>query len=61
MHGFSPAGKPLVLSVHTVVSFDFAVAMFLRAHTIFPPYFVAARSTQDLRWCSLSLFATQSL
>src|SRR5262249_24796862 len=33
---------PLVLSVHTVVSFDFAVGVVLGWHaTIFPPYFVA--------------------
>jgi molybdopterin-containing oxidoreductase family membrane subunit len=33
---------PLVLSVHTVVSFDFAVANLAGWHsTIFPPYFVA--------------------
>ncbi len=33
---------PLVLSVHTVVSFDFAVAQLPGWHTtIFPPYFVA--------------------
>jgi hypothetical protein len=33
---------PLVLSVHTVVSFDFAVANLPGWHTtIFPPYFVA--------------------
>ncbi len=33
---------PLVLSVHTVVSFDFAVSMIPGWHsTIFPPYFVA--------------------
>jgi Ni/Fe-hydrogenase subunit HybB-like protein len=33
---------PLVLSVHSVVSFDFAVAMLPGWHsTIFPPYFVA--------------------
>jgi molybdopterin-containing oxidoreductase family membrane subunit len=33
---------PLVLSVHTVVSFDFSVAMVPGWHTtIFPPYFVA--------------------
>ncbi|MEM9290904.1 MAG: NrfD/PsrC family molybdoenzyme membrane anchor subunit [Acidobacteriota bacterium] len=33
---------PLVLSVHTVVSFDFAVAQVFGWHaTIFPPYFVA--------------------
>ena len=33
---------PLVVSVHTVVSFDFAVGMVPGWHTtIFPPYFVA--------------------
>ena len=33
---------PLVLSVHTVVSFDFAVSQVPGWHTtIFPPYFVA--------------------
>src|SRR6202021_2905270 len=33
---------PLVVSVHTVVSFDFAVAILPGWHsTIFPPYFVA--------------------
>jgi Ni/Fe-hydrogenase subunit HybB-like protein len=33
---------PLVLSVHTVVSFDFAISLMPGWHaTIFPPYFVA--------------------
>ena len=33
---------PLVLSVHTVVSFDFAIGIMPGWHTtIFPPYFVA--------------------
>ena len=33
---------PLVVSVHTVVSFDFAVSIIPGWHTtIFPPYFVA--------------------
>jgi len=33
---------PLVLSVHTIVSFDFAIAILPGWHaTIFPPYFVA--------------------
>ncbi len=37
--GFS---TPLVLSVHTIVSFDFAVSVLPGWHTtIFPPYFVA--------------------
>jgi molybdopterin-containing oxidoreductase family membrane subunit len=35
-------GTPLVLSVHTIVSFDFAVSQLPGWHTtIFPPYFVA--------------------
>lgn len=38
----SGLSTPLVLSVHTVVSFDFAVAVIPGWHaTIFPPYFVA--------------------
>src|SRR5207244_1534404 len=33
---------PLVVSVHTVVSFDFAISILPGWHTtIFPPYFVA--------------------
>src|SRR5690606_17909498 len=33
---------PLVVSVHTIVSFDFAVAQVPGWHaTVFPPYFVA--------------------
>jgi molybdopterin-containing oxidoreductase family membrane subunit len=39
---FAGLATPLVLSVHTVVSFDFAVAVLPGWHTtIFPPYFVA--------------------
>ena len=35
-------GTPLVISVHTIVSWDFATAVLLGWHaTIFPPYFVA--------------------
>lgn len=38
----SALATPLVLSVHTVVSFDFAVSVIPGWHTtIFPPYFVA--------------------
>jgi molybdopterin-containing oxidoreductase family membrane subunit len=38
----SGLATPLVLSVHTVISFDFAVAIMPGWHTtIFPPYFVA--------------------
>ena len=38
----SGLATPLVLSVHTVISFDFAVAVLPGWHTtIFPPYFVA--------------------
>jgi len=39
---FAGLSTPLVLSVHSVVSFDFAVAVVPGWHTtIFPPYFVA--------------------
>ena len=44
---------PLVLSVHTVVSFDFATSLIPGWHTtIFPPYFVAGAIFCGLRrWC----------
>jgi len=43
---------PLVLSVHTIVSFDFAVSQLPGWHTtIFPPYFVAGASSVVSRWC----------
>jgi Ni/Fe-hydrogenase subunit HybB-like protein len=43
---------PLVLSVHTVVSFDFAVSLIPGWHTtIFPPYFVAGAIFSGSRWC----------
>ncbi|NLE56854.1 MAG: polysulfide reductase NrfD, partial [Planctomycetes bacterium] len=39
---FAGLSTPLVLSVHSVVSFDFAVSILPGWHTtIFPPYFVA--------------------
>jgi molybdopterin-containing oxidoreductase family membrane subunit len=39
---FAALATPLVLSVHSVVSFDFAVSILPGWHTtIFPPYFVA--------------------
>ena len=35
-------GTPLVISVHSIVSFDFATSLIPGWHTtIFPPYFVA--------------------
>lgn len=41
---------PLVLSVHTIVSFDFAVGIIPGWHaTIFPPYFVAGAIYSTLR------------
>jgi molybdopterin-containing oxidoreductase family membrane subunit len=41
---------PLVLSVHTIVSMDFATSVIPGWHTtIFPPYFVAG-VFQVLRW-----------
>ena len=45
---------PLVLSVHTVISFDFAVAALWQAGTpqSSRPYFVSgALSTRASRWC----------
>ena len=48
---------PLVLSVHTIVSFDFAVSIVPGWHTtIFPPYFVQVLCTQALPWCLPSPF-----
>jgi molybdopterin-containing oxidoreductase family membrane subunit len=42
---------PLVLSVHTIVSMDFATSVIPGWHTtIFPPYFVAGAVFQVLRW-----------
>jgi Ni/Fe-hydrogenase subunit HybB-like protein len=42
---------PLVLSVHTIVSFDFATSVIPGWHTtIFPPYFVAGAIFPDLPW-----------
>ena len=39
---FAGIATPLVLSVHSVISFDFAVSILPGWHTtIFPPYFVA--------------------
>jgi Ni/Fe-hydrogenase subunit HybB-like protein len=40
--GIAGISTPLVLSVHTIVSFDFATSVIPGWHTtIFPPYFVA--------------------
>ena len=44
---------PLVLSVHTIVSFDFAVANLPGWHTtIFPPYLWRELFSQGLEWFS---------
>ena len=44
---------PLVVSVHTIVSFDFAVSIVPGWHaTIFPPTSSPAPSTRASRWCS---------
>ncbi|MCL5019533.1 MAG: polysulfide reductase NrfD, partial [Patescibacteria group bacterium] len=41
-HQFAWIAAPLVLSVHSIVSYDFAVSLLPGWHTtIFPPYFVA--------------------
>jgi hypothetical protein len=43
---------PLVLSVHTVISFDFAVAVLPGWHTtIFRPTLWPAPFTRALPWC----------
>ena len=43
---------PLVLSVHSVVSFDFASTVIPTWHTtIFPPYFVAGAIFGGFGWC----------
>jgi molybdopterin-containing oxidoreductase family membrane subunit len=48
---------PLVVSVHSIVSLDFAVSVIPGWHTtIFPPYFVAALFMPGSRWCSRSAF-----
>ncbi|QGJ72050.1 Molybdopterin oxidoreductase membrane subunit [Planctomycetales bacterium 10988] len=61
---------PLVLSVHTIVSFDFAVSQLPGWHTtIFPPYFVAGAIFSGFamvitlivparEWCNLKEFVT---
>jgi molybdopterin-containing oxidoreductase family membrane subunit len=42
---------PLVLSVHTIVSMDFATSVIPGWHTtIFPPYFLRVLCFQVLRW-----------
>lgn len=47
---------PLVLSVHTVVSFDFAVSVLPGWHsTIFPPYFVAGAVFSGFAMVSFAL------
>ena len=47
--GFS---TPLVVSVHSVVSFDFAISILPGWHTtIFPPYFVAGAIYSGSPWC----------
>ena len=44
---------PLVLSVHTIVSFDFATSVIPGWHTtIFPPYFVAGAIFSGFRYGS---------
>ena len=43
---------PLVVSVHTTVSFDFSVGIVPGWHsTVFPPYFVAGAVFAGLQWC----------
>ena len=47
---------PLVLSVHTIVSFDFATSVIPDWHTtIFPPYFVASAIFSGFAMCNTLL------
>lgn len=47
---------PLVVSVHTIVSFDFAVAIVPGWHsTLFPPYFVAGAILSGSAWVAVLL------
>lgn len=49
-------GTPLVISVHTIVSFDFATSVVSGWHTtIFPPYFVAGAIFSGFAMVSLLL------
>jgi Ni/Fe-hydrogenase subunit HybB-like protein len=51
---------PLVLSVHTIVSFDFAVSVIPGWHTtIFPPYFVAGAVFSGFAMVQNSLIAVR--
>lgn len=53
---------PLVLSVHTIVSFDFAVSVIPGWHTtIFPPYFVAGAVFSGFAMVQNSLIVVRRL
>ncbi|MBK7256690.1 MAG: polysulfide reductase NrfD [Ignavibacteriae bacterium] len=53
---------PLVLSVHTIVSFDFAVSVIPGWHTtIFPPYFVAGAVFSGFAMVQNSLIVVRHL
>jgi Ni/Fe-hydrogenase subunit HybB-like protein len=53
---------PLVLSVHTIVSFDFAVSVIPGWHTtIFPPYFVAGAVFSGFAMVQNSLIVVRQL
>jgi len=53
---------PLVLSVHSVVSFDFAVSMIPGWHTtIFPPYFVAGAIFSGFAMVMTLIIPTRSI
>lgn len=53
---FAGLATPLVLSVHSIVSFDFSVSVLPGWHsTIFPPYFVAGAIFSGLAMVSMCL------
>src|SRR3989339_1115076 len=59
---FAAISTPLVLSVHSIVSFDFATSIIPGWHTtIFPPYFVAGAIFGGFAMVLLLLVATRKV
>ncbi|OGQ17098.1 MAG: hydrogenase [Deltaproteobacteria bacterium RIFCSPHIGHO2_02_FULL_40_11] len=59
---FAAISTPLVLSVHSIVSFDFAVSIVPGWHTtIFPPYFVAGAIFGGFAMVEILLVLTRKL
>lgn len=59
---FAGLSTPLVLSVHSIVSFDFAVSVVPGWHsTIFPPYFVAGAIFSGMAMVSMCLIVLRKM